>query len=242
MARADSLTLDDCFVGVMPIPATRKSKDDAAAPVTTRAKRITGSATAAMDSRADPKTAAATLRDDACVVALVASGKDGDVGAMELLIERYQSRVAGFVFACVGEAEAVDDLSQTIFYRMLRGLSRLEADASFEPWLFRIARNVCFDHLRRRKLRRVFVPWQSAAGQIANAAQSPANDIEDRVERFRRALMRLPRRQRELIALLQDRRLSYEQLGVITGSSVSSVKSLLFRARRELRRRMHDDC
>ncbi len=167
--------------------------------------------------------------------------------AMELLIERYQSRVAGFVFACVGEAEAVDDLSQIIFFRMLRGLGRLEADASFEPWLFRIARNACFDHLRRRRLRRIFVPWQSAAAQVASAAAAPpagaAEDRadEDRVERFRRALMRLPRRQRELIALLQDRRLSYEELATITRSSVSSVKSRLFRARRELRRIMHEE-
>ena len=53
--------------------------------------------------------------------------------------------------------------------------------------------------------------------------------------------MRLPKKQRELVALLQDQRLSYEQLAAITSSSVSSVKSRLFRARRQLRSSIRDD-
>jgi RNA polymerase sigma-70 factor, ECF subfamily len=160
---------------------------------------------------------------------------------MELLIERYQSRVAGFVFACVGDGQAVDDLCQTIFYKMLVGLRRLEEDRKFEPWLLRIARNTCFDYLRRRQLRRILVPWQSAADQAASPAEPPANFTDDRIDTFRRALMRLPKKQRELVALLQDQRSSYEQLAAITNSSVSSVKSRLFRARRQLRRSMRDD-
>jgi RNA polymerase sigma-70 factor (ECF subfamily) len=179
--------------------------------------------------------------EDPLIAQLVASSKNGDSAAMELLIERYQSRVAGFVFACVGDGQAVDDLCQTIFYKMLVGLRRLEEDGKFEPWLFRIARNACFDYLRRRQLRRIFVPWQSAADQAASAAEPPANSTDDRIDTFRRALMRLPKRQRELVALLQDQRLSYEQLAVITSSSVGSVKSRLFRARRQLRRSMRDD-
>jgi RNA polymerase sigma-70 factor (ECF subfamily) len=124
---------------------------------------------------------------------------------------------------------------------MLVGLRRLEEDGKFEPWLFRIARNACFDYLRRRQLQRIFVPWQSAADQAASAAEPPANSTDDRIDAFMRALMRLPKKQCELVALLQDQRLSYEQLAEITSTSVSSVKSRLFRARRQLRRSMRDD-
>jgi RNA polymerase sigma-70 factor (ECF subfamily) len=177
--------------------------------------------------------------EDPLIAQLVASSKDGDSAAMELLIERYQSRIAGFVFACVGDGQAVEDLCQTIFYKMLVGLRRLEEDGKFEPWLFRIARNTCFDYFRRRRLRRIFVPWQSAADQAA--AEPAANSTDDRIDSFRRALMRLPKAQRELVALLQDQQLSYEQLAAITASSVSSVKSRLFRARRQLRRSMRCD-
>src|SRR5262245_51650637 len=173
---------------------------------------------------------------------LVAKSKRGDAAAMEVLIARYQPRVAGFVFACVGEGQAVDDLCQTIFYKMLLGLSRLEAEEKFEAWLFRIARNACFDYLRRRRLRRLFVPWQSGEKELASVPESTAESAaERRLDSFRRALLRLPQKQRELVALLQDDRLSYEQLAAITNSSVSAVKSRLFRARRHLRKSMRDE-
>jgi DNA-directed RNA polymerase specialized sigma24 family protein len=110
--------------------------------------------------------------EDPLIAQLVASSKDGDSAAMELLIERYQSRVAGFVFACVGDGQAVEDLCQTIFYKMLVGLRRLEEDGKFEPWLFRIARNTCFDYFRRRRLRRIFAPGKARPIRL-RARQSP---------------------------------------------------------------------
>jgi RNA polymerase sigma-70 factor, ECF subfamily len=180
--------------------------------------------------------------EESLTISLVAKSKKGDAAAMEFLIERYQPRVAGFVFACVGDGQAVDDLCQTIFYKMLLGLPRLEDDEKFESWLFRIARNACFDYLRRRRLQRIFVPWQSEDNEFASAPESTADAANDRrIDIFRRALMMLPKKQRELVALLQDDRLSCEQLAAITNSSVSSVKSRLFRARRQLRKSMRDD-
>jgi len=180
--------------------------------------------------------------EDRLTISLVAKSQKGDAAAMEALIARYQPRVAGFVFACVGEGQAVDDLCQTIFYKMLLGLPRLADAEKFEAWLFRIARNTCFDYLRRRRLRRIFVPWQSGENEWASAPESPADAVaERRLDSFRQALLRLPQKQRELVALLQDERLSYEQLAAITHSSVSAVKSRLFRARRHLRESMRDE-
>ena len=182
------------------------------------------------------------ISEDGLAVGLVAKSKNGDAAAMELLIEHYQPRVAGFVYARVGDGQAVEDLCQTIFYKMVLGLPRLEDDEKFEPWLFRIARNACFDYLRRRRLRRIFLPWKSGDDQIACTAEPvPESEDDQRIIAFRRALMLLPKKQRELVALLQDDRLSYEQLAEITNSSVRSVKSRLFRARRQLRKFMHED-
>jgi RNA polymerase sigma-70 factor (ECF subfamily) len=180
--------------------------------------------------------------EEILTIGLVAKSKKGDAAAMEFLIERYQPRVAGFVLACVGEGQAVDDLCQTIFYKMLLGLPRLEDDEKFESWLFRIARNACVDYLRRRRLRRIFVPWQSGDHELVSVPESTADAADDRrIDLFRRALLRLPQKQRELVALLQDDRLSYEQLAAITNSSVSAVKARLFRARRQLRKSMGDE-
>jgi RNA polymerase sigma-70 factor (ECF subfamily) len=180
--------------------------------------------------------------EESLPIGLVAKSRNGDAAAMEFLIEHYQPRIAGFVFALLGDGQAVEDLCQTIFYKMLLGLPRLEDDEKFEPWLFRIARNACFDYLRRRRLRRIFLPWKSGDDQFASAAEPmPESDNDRRIVAFRRALMMLPKKQRELVALLQDDRLSYEQLAAITDSNVTSVKSRLFRARRQLRKWMHDD-
>jgi RNA polymerase sigma-70 factor (ECF subfamily) len=177
-------------------------------------------------------------REDIVTDRLVARSKSGDAAAMECLIQRYQPRVAGFALACVGDGQVLDDLCQTIFYKMIVGLRRLEEDEKFEAWLFRIARNACFDHLRRHRLRRIFVPWQREHDQFA----SPPDPTGDhRIDAFRRALKMLPRKQRELVALLQDDKLTYEELAAITKSSVSSVRSRLFRARRQLRKSMRDD-
>jgi RNA polymerase sigma-70 factor, ECF subfamily len=182
------------------------------------------------------------ISEDGLPISLVAKSKNGDAAAMELLIEHYQPRVAGFVYARVGDGQAVEDLCQTIFYKMLLGLARLEDDEKFEPWLFRIARNACFDYFRRRRLRRIFLPWKGGDDQVACASEPiPESEDDRRVIAFRRALMTLPKKQRELVALLQDDRLSYEQLATITNSNVRSVKSRLFRARRQLRKLMHDD-
>lgn len=190
-------------------------------------------------NRTDPED---TLDKKGFLTCLVTKSKSGDAAAMETLITRYQSRVAGFVFASISDAEAVEDLCQTIFYKMLLGLSRLKSVEKFETWLFRIARNACLDYLRARRLRRIFLPWKDTDERSAAAADFTFDPAADRLaDSFRRALMKLPRKQRELIALLQDDRLSYEKLAAITNSSVSSVKSRLFRARGKLRKLMKDD-
>ena len=180
--------------------------------------------------------------EEISIAALVTKGKVGDSAAQEALIKHYQARIAGFVFACVSDSQAVEDLCQTIFFKMLMGLPRLKTEEKFESWLFRIARNTCFDHLRKRRLRGIFLPWSEASDSSATPACLITDSLTDhRADSFRQALMRLPKRQRELVALLQDDRLSYEKLAEITNTSVGSVKSRLFRARRQLRKYMQDE-
>jgi RNA polymerase sigma-70 factor (ECF subfamily) len=120
---------------------------------------------------------------------------------------------------------------------MISGLAKLKKAESFEPWLFRIARNACRDFVRRKRLWRLLVPFESTHEQVA--AVPPARDAN--LEKFRAALEEMPEAQRELIVLLADSDWSYEELARITKSSVSSVKSRLFRAREFLRQRVGDE-
>jgi RNA polymerase sigma-70 factor, ECF subfamily len=171
------------------------------------------------------------------VAELVVRAQDGVESAMEALVYRYQERIAGFVYSLVGRQDAVADLCHNVFVKMIVNIKRLRAAESFEPWLFQIARNVCFDHLRKERLRRIFVPFERKHEQVA--AEPERGD--GRLEAFRRALAQLPARQRELIVLLEEKDFSYEELAQITRVSVSAVKSRLFRAREQLRRRLADE-
>jgi len=93
------------------------------------------------------------------LVDLVRRAQKGNEAAQRKLIISYQHRIAGFVYAITNRSDSVEDLAQQIFIKMVRALERLQAPAQFESWLFRLARNTCIDHLRRQKLRRIFMPF-----------------------------------------------------------------------------------
>lgn len=162
--------------------------------------------------------------------ALVDAAKRGDIGAQEQIVLRCQRRLAGFVYAITGASESVEDLTQAAFIKALLALPKLADSTKFQPWLFRITRNVCLDHLRAEKWKNLFTAFRVEHEQIP---LPPGPDLEE-VEWLREALLALPLKQRELITLLQEEDFSYEELAKITYSTVSSVKSRLFRARETL--------
>ncbi len=171
------------------------------------------------------------------LAALIRRAQDGSEAALEILIARFQDRIAGFVYSLIGRDDAIEDLCHDIFIKMISGLSGLKNPDAFEAWLFRIARNVAMDSLRRKRLWRMFVPFEPKHEQIAEAPRSG----DSRIEEFRAALDGMPPNQKELILLLAENDWSYEQLAEITRSSVSAVKSRLFRAREYLRQRVADE-
>ena len=171
------------------------------------------------------------------LAALIRRAQDGSEAALEIIIARFQDRIAGFVYSLIGRDDAIEDLCHDIFIKMISGLPGLKNPDAFEAWLFRIARNVAMDSLRRKRLWRMFVPFEPKHEQIAEAPRSG----DSRIEEFRAALDGMPPNQKELILLLAENDLTYEQLAEITRSSVSAVKSRLFRAREYLRQRVADE-
>lgn len=170
--------------------------------------------------------------------AIVVRAQSGDDGALEELIVLYQERIGGFIYSILGDADAIADTCHSVFVKMIIGIRRLREPASFEPWLFRIARNACNDFLRRKRMRRIFVPFERKHEQVAAPARA---ERDSRIDAMRRAIVELPARQRELISLLQDNDWSYEDLARITRTTVGSVKSRLFRAREFLREKISAD-
>ena len=179
----------------------------------------------------------------ASIAELIIRARSGDEAALEQIIRAYQERVAAMVISRLGNAEDWQDVCQQTFVKMVLGLRRLKEIDAFEPWLFRIARNACFDHLRRRRSRWFLVPWQDRhedhhEDQAEDGHQAIAEggqDTDPRSSALDTAIERLPSEQRELMELVRDHSWGYARLAAVTGHSVGAIKSRLFRARRRLK-------
>src|SRR3989475_2342164 len=169
----------------------------------------------------------------------------GDTSAFENLVERHQSLVTGTVARMLGSNSDVEDIAQQVFIRVWKSARRYVPRAKFTTWLLKITRNLVFNELRRSK-RRGHVPLQSEPGGEGHPPlkdeMNPAPDaslLESELQQtIEEAIMQLPESQRMALVLRRYEQLSYEQIAEVLDLSVPAVKSVLFRARTELRSRL----
>ena len=169
----------------------------------------------------------------------------GDTSAFENLVERHQSLVTGTVARMLGSNSDVEDIAQQVFIRVWKSARRYVPRAKFTTWLLKITRNLVFNELRRSK-RRGHVPLQSEPGaedhHPLKDETNPAPDaslLEAELQReIEEAIVQLPDSQRMALVLRRYEQLSYEQIAEVLDLSVPAVKSVLFRARTELRSRL----
>jgi RNA polymerase sigma-70 factor (ECF subfamily) len=192
----------------------------------------------------DTEPTGAQPDDDAQDVRLMGLVGRGDTAAFEQLIERHQTLVAGTVARMLGSNSDVDDIAQQVFIRVWKSASRYVPRAKFTTWLLKITRNLVFNELRRSK-RHAYMPMQpdpemeelrvkDAVDQAPDALLLEA-ELQRKIEE---AILSLPESQRMALILRRYEDLSYEQIAEILNLSVPAVKSLLFRARTELRARL----
>ena len=165
------------------------------------------------------------------LVDIVRRAQRGDEQAQCDLIKAYQRRIAGFVYAITGRSDSVEDLAQQVFIKMVRALDRLQAPAQFESWLFRLARNTCIDHLRRQKLRRIFLPL---APEHENVPEPEGAVDSEELDALKHALEQLRPQDRALLALVQEGR-SHGEIAESLNTTIAAVKARLHRAREHLR-------
>ncbi len=181
---------------------------------------------------------------DAEDVNLMTRAATGDMDAFEELVTRHQALVAGTIGHMLGDNSDVEDLAQQVFLRLWKSVKRYTPRAKFTTFLLTITRNLVFNELRRRK-RHASVPLQSdpeAEEMQLKDEQSSAPDaslLERELQRaVESAITELPETQRMALVLRRYQDLSYEQIAEVLNQSVPAVKSLLFRARTELRERL----
>ncbi|HEY6205945.1 MAG TPA: sigma-70 family RNA polymerase sigma factor [Chthoniobacterales bacterium] len=179
--------------------------------------------------------------EDVRLMGLVARG---DMPAFEQLIERHQALVAGTAARMLGSNSDVEDIAQQVFIRVWKSAARYRPRAKFTTWLLKITRNLVFNELRRTK-RRAQMPLQPdpqgeeipLSDEITAAPDASLleNELQQAIED---AITQLPETQRMALILRRYEELSYDDIAEVLDLSVPAVKSLLFRARTELRTRL----
>jgi RNA polymerase sigma factor (sigma-70 family) len=160
---------------------------------------------------------------------LIAMARAGNPGAFEAIVDRYQGRLLGFCRQMLGSTEDAEDVLQEVFVNSYRAMLADEREINLRPWLYRIARNRCLNHLRKPT-----ADAQESMDMVpAVEASSTAERVHNR-EEFRQILSdvnKLPETQRSALLLREMDALSYEEIAAAMETTVPSVKSLLVRAR-----------
>ena len=170
---------------------------------------------------------------------LVDRARRGDQDAFAALMARYERQIYAVTVRMLGDADDAADIAQETFVRAFRALGTTSADLRVAAWLHRIAANACLDVLRRRQRLR-WQPWDGAKHDhllVSNPADDPeraAVAAEARAA-VRRALARVSPRHRRALTLRAFEGLTCDEIGAAMGLSRAAVKSMLYRARRELR-------
>jgi len=160
---------------------------------------------------------------------LIAMARSGNTGAFETIVDRYQARLLGFCRQMLKSTEDAEDVLQEVFVNAYRAMLADEREINLRPWLYRIARNRCLNHLRKPT-----ADAQESMDMVPVVeAASTAEKVSNR-EEFRQLLTdvgKLPETQRTALLLREMDAMSYEEIAATMETSVPSVKSLLVRAR-----------
>ncbi len=160
---------------------------------------------------------------------LVAAVHAGENGAFGVLYERYRHRIHAFCRRMVRDNALAEDIAQDTFVKARMSLASLHAAASVRTWLFRIARNEALMKLRASS------PLPSADDEPLDTS-TPLDVLitMERQDAVRRLLDMLRPQYREVLVLREYEEMSYEEIAAVTATSVPSVKSRIFKARKAL--------
>lgn len=165
-----------------------------------------------------------------------------DEKAMRELIERHQKAVYAFAYRMMGNTDDAEDITQRTFIRVWKAAHSYEPDAQFTTWLFTITKNLVFNESRRRKRKPTFSldeheESSPALAQAASTTTSPQDALlhQELSAQVDKALEALPEKARMALQLRRFQNMSYEEIAHILDTSISATKSLLFRARQQLK-------
>lgn len=171
---------------------------------------------------------------DETIEQLLASGQYNP--AFERVLDAFQDKVFRLAFSFVREAAAAEDLTQEIFLKVWKALPTYHGGASLSTWIYTISRNTCLTEIKRRS-NRPTVSLNEPLGEdghdrlssLAAPEETMGNDLDAHA-----LLARLPEKYRQVLTLFYLEQRSYEEVGELLGIPMGTVKTFLYRAKKEL--------
>lgn len=176
--------------------------------------------------------------------------EDHDLAVFDQLVIKYKDMVFNLCYRFMGNYDDANDCAQDTFLKAYKGLEKFRAEANFSTWLYRIAVNTCKNKLasltyRFSKMLFRIDPTKkekkaNVVREIADDSMSPVSDLMKKESKIiiQKAIDSLPKDHKIVVVLRDIEELSYEEIVEITGYNLGTVKSKLFRARKQLRKKL----
>jgi RNA polymerase sigma factor (sigma-70 family) len=162
--------------------------------------------------------------------------KNGDLGKMSLLFERYHKPLFTYLFHQTGRQDESEDLVQTVFYIMLKKRHSFSPEGIFRAWMYQIARNIMINAAKKNN--RMVYKENLTENETAFIEPGADNNIEQKEKRLQLqiAISRLPDDQKEVLILSKYQELPYKEIAAILKTTEANVKIKVFRAVQELKK------
>jgi RNA polymerase sigma-70 factor, ECF subfamily len=162
-----------------------------------------------------------------------------DAIAFREFITEHQSRVFNAVLNKVQHVQDAEDITQEVFLDVYRKPEAYRGEAAISTWLYRIAMNKCIDHLRKKQRRRPG-PGSGEKEPVDFIHPGIMTENREKARFLYKAMRQLPGKQQTAWVLSEMENLSYKEISDVMNVSISSVESLLFRARQNLKKILSD--
>jgi RNA polymerase sigma-70 factor (ECF subfamily) len=180
--------------------------------------------------------------------ALMLRVKQGEAAAFAELVDKYKQPVMNLACRMLRDATEAEDLAQAVFLQVFKAANRYQVSSKFSTWLFTIARNLSLNEIRRRSRH----PADSLDATHPDLDDQPLQQVEDKrtfsppdsllhgelQDKIEAALAELPEAQCTAILLCRQDDLSYEDIAMVLGCSLSATKSLIHRGRETLKQKL----
>jgi len=172
--------------------------------------------------------------DEARLEELVRRGREGDLAAMESIYGMFKGPVFGLLYRYAQNRAVAEDLLQDVFLKVFGNMSRVRGGTTFRGWVFRIAVNTAYSHLRQKRAQAArCVPLEELEGRIEDRTSAPVErDLQGPLEE---AIQALAPRLRSVFVLHDVQGFKHEEIARALGCAVGTSKSQLFKARTRVR-------